>query len=104
MKLMSAVVLAAVVALPAISASAVNAREIERYEYKDTRECYRVQKVPAKIVIETRGQLVRPGGWEWKDDEFEGKSRVEMRKLDDVYIAVPREEEPQHTTLFKIKC
>ncbi len=37
MKLMSAVMLAAVVALPAISASAVNAREIERYEYKDTR-------------------------------------------------------------------
>lgn len=104
MKLMSAVMLAAVVALPAISASAVNAREIERYEYKDTRECYRVQKVPAKIVIDTRGDLVREGGWEWSDKDVLGKTRVERRLRDDVYIAVERVEERQHTTLFKTKC
>lgn len=104
MKLMSAVMLAAVVALPAVGASTVNAREIERYEYKDTRECYRVQKVPARIVIDTRGELVSEGGWAWSEKDLRGKSRVERRLRDDVYIAVERVEEQQHTTLFKTKC
>lgn len=106
MKLMVSIATATAVVLPLLTVvGTVNAREIERFEFKDNRKCYRVQRVPAKIIVDTRGQLVRQGEWGWKDGEkFKSGSKIALNKSDDVYIATEEVVEDQHTTLFETKC
>jgi len=87
------------------AASAVGAREIETdAKWQHKRECFVSQRVPARLLNNTRGVLVEDASVEWKGNAHKNGSRVVRVERDPVYITTTVEIEPQHVTLVPIRC
>lgn len=82
-----------------------HARQIESdAAWQHKKECYLSQRVPAKILSDTMGELVEGPSEEWRGNAHKSGSRVVRVQKDPVYITKTTEIEPQHITLVPISC
>lgn len=87
------------------TAIAANARETYVDDSRlPASKCYVKTLVPAKVYVNTEGQLVRPQRQQWVVRKIGDVEQWELVTLPAVYVETRQVVEPAHYTLQRVSC